>query len=374
MADPTSADYAIHDPSRLLSPSLVVFLPILRRNLEAMVRLAGSPDRLRPHVKTHKMPALVRMTESYGIRKHKCATIAEAEMLARTGAIDVLLAYPLVGPNLDRFVRLCATYRETVFRVTVDDLAAGEALSRRLAAQGIRVPALVDLDVGMIRTGVDPAQAFELYIGLSRLPNLTVEGIHAYDGHAHEPDPAARSRRVRVVHELTLELRNQVVRSGLPVDRIVLGGTPTFPMHAALNEPGVELSPGTCILHDVGYGARHADLPFMLAAGVLTRVVSRPRPGMLCLDVGHKAIAADPPAGARMVLPAIPDAKFGRQNEEHLVVETQRSDEFPLGAELIAIPSHICPTCALHRTAYVIDGGVLVDEWEVAARDRVIGI
>jgi D-serine deaminase-like pyridoxal phosphate-dependent protein len=152
----------------------------------------------------------------------------------------------------------------------------------------------------------------------------------------------------------------------------VLGGTPTFPIHAALDVPGVECSPGTVTLHDVGYATSYPDLPFVPAALILTRVVSHPRPGRLCLDLGHKAVAADPP-GARLTLLGVADATLGSQNEEHLVVDTPHAADYPPGTPLLAIPMHICPTCALHRRAYVIENGALVDEWEVSARDRMIG-
>ncbi len=154
---------------------------------------------------------------------------------------------------------------------------------------------------------------------------------------------------------------------------MVLGGTPTFPVHAAIEAPGVECSPGTCVLHDAGYASRFPDLPFTPAAVLLTRVVSHPRPGRLCLDLGHKAVAADPP-GDRLALLDIPDATLGGQSEEHLVVDTPHAGRFPPGTPALAIPTHICPTCALHRRAYVIEGGAVVGEWEVSARDRVLGI
>jgi D-serine deaminase-like pyridoxal phosphate-dependent protein len=152
-----------------------------------------------------------------------------------------------------------------------------------------------------------------------------------------------------------------------------MGGTPTFPVHAALDVPNVECAPGTCILHDIGYATRYPDLPFEPAALLLGRVISLPRPGRLCLDLGHKAVAADP-VGARLVLPGLPHATIGGQSEEHLVVETPDADRYPPGTPVLALPTHICPTCALHRRAYIIEGGALVDEWEVSARDRSIGI
>src|SRR5437899_6041239 len=108
--------YALPDTSELLSPGLLIFRGLVRQNLQDMIALARGPDRLRPHVKTHKMAEIVRMAESLGIRKHKCSTIAEAEMAAAAGATDVLLAYPLVGPNVKRFAHLMRGYRATTFR------------------------------------------------------------------------------------------------------------------------------------------------------------------------------------------------------------------------------------------------------------------
>jgi D-serine deaminase-like pyridoxal phosphate-dependent protein len=107
---------------------------------------------------------------------------------------------------------------------------------------------------------------------------------------------------------------------------------------------------------------------------VFTRVVSRPTPNRVTLDVGTKAIASDPPMGQRAVLPAIPDGVQVLHNEEHLVVETPDAGKWTVGDWLLAIPRHVCPTSALHRTVYVIDNGQQVDEWEVTSRDRKLTI
>jgi D-serine deaminase-like pyridoxal phosphate-dependent protein len=366
--------YRLNDPSALLSPSLLIFRPLVRHNLEAMVGMARGAERVRAHVKTHKMPALVQLTESYGIHKHKAATIAEAEMIAANGGTDVLLAYPLVGPNLGRFTQLVQKYPATAFRAVVDHPQGACALSEASTGLDRPVSVLVDLDVGMGRTGIEPGPAAEkLYALTASLPHLQVDGLHAYDGHLKITELDARRAAVREVWRQVFTLRDQIFQRNLAVPRIVLGGTPTFPLHTMLNDPGVECSPGTTTLYDAGYAAALPDLPFQPAAVLLTRVVSRPRPGRLCLDLGHKAVAADPP-GARLTLLGVPEAKLGGQSEEHLVVDTPEADAFPPGTPLLAIPTHICPTCALHRWAYVIEDGAVVDKWEVAARDRVIGI
>jgi len=366
--------YAIDDPFDLLSPSLLIFRDLVRKNVGDMITMARSPDRLRPHVKTHKMAAIVRMAAELGISKHKCVTIAEAEMVAASGGTDVLLAYPLVGPNLLRWSRLIRAYPGTTFRAIVDHPDSARALSEAVQELDRPVPVLVDLEVGMGRTGIEPGEAAAaLYVLIARLPNLEADGLHAYDGHINETDVEARRKSVRAVQEVTLTLRDRLLRQGLPVPRMVLGGTPSFPVHAGLDVPGVECSPGTIVLHDHGYATRFPDLPFTPAALLLTRVVSRPRPGRICLDLGHKAVAADP-VGPRVHLVDVPEARIVGHSEEHLVVDTPTADRYPVGTCVLAIPTHICPTSALHRRTYVIAGGRLVNEWEVSARDRMIRV
>jgi D-serine deaminase-like pyridoxal phosphate-dependent protein len=320
------------------------------------------------------MSEIVKLEGSLGIRKHKCATIAEAEMIARAGGRDVLIAYPLVGPNVARLVALVDRYPETEFRATVESPEAARLLSEAMSAVPRRpLPVLVDLDIGMGRTGIDPDSAFELYRLVNRLPGLAADGLHAYDGQIREFDPDDRRLAARPGVESVIRLRDRLLAQGLAVPRLVLGGTPTFPVHASLDEPGVELSAGTCPLHDEGYATKFPDLPFTPAAMVLTRVVSGPRDGRITLDLGHKAVAADP-KGDRLRLIGIPGATLGAQSEEHLVVETPSAGDFPAGTALLAIPMHVCPTVALHRWAYVVEGGEVVDRWDVAARDRVIGV
>ncbi|MGE3818258.1 MAG: D-TA family PLP-dependent enzyme [Isosphaeraceae bacterium] len=367
--DPWSA---ITRQSQFLSPSLVIDRGLVRKNLEAMVAMAGGPDRLRPHVKTHKMPAIVKMTEALGVHKHKVATIAEAEMVAAAGGRDVLFAFPVVGPTVDRLRTLIEKFPETTFRAVVDDPDATRALSQGMAGTARAIPVLVDIEIGMGRTGIDPGDpAFELYRLVDQLPNLVVDGIHAYDGHIQDSDLDQRIAHAREGTERTLALRDRLLAAGFDVPRLVMGGTPTFPVHARLEVPGVECSPGTCTLQDDGYSRKLPDLPFTPAAVLFSRVISRPRPGRITLDLGHKAVAADP-AGPRVRLLDVPDPKYVVHSEEHLVVETPGADQYPPGTVVLAIPTHICPTCALHRRVYVVENGVPVDEWEVAARDRVL--
>jgi D-serine deaminase-like pyridoxal phosphate-dependent protein len=360
--------YRISNTADIVSPGLVLYKELIDSNLNRMLEIAGGPARLRPHVKTHKMREIVQMQMGAGISKFKCATIAEAEMVASCGARDVLIAYQMVGPNRQRLARLVTRFPETVFRVLVDHPAAARDLAGSMEAVGKTVSVLLDIDVGQHRTGVAIGdEAVSIYELLDRLPGVRPGGLHVYDGHNHQENPEERAAAVESQYAGVREFQQMLQRKGLPVERIVCGGTPTFPIYARI--PEVELSPGTCVLHDNGYGKRFPEMGFQWAALLLTRVVSRPLPDRMCLDLGYKAVASDP-KGDRLMLLDLPDAKFLLQNEEHLLVETPEAVRFQPGDELLACPTHICPTCALHKEAYVVERGRVVGRWKVAARDR----
>jgi D-serine deaminase-like pyridoxal phosphate-dependent protein len=366
--------YSVRDTSSVYSPALLFYKDLIRRNIAEAVRVAGTPSRLRPHVKTHKTPEIVRLCLEAGIEKHKCATLAEAEMLAACGAPDIFVAYPLVGPNCGRLARLARAFPATRFAVTCDHTASAEALSRAMAAEDQTVDVLLELDVGHHRTGLALGPgAIAVYEQIGRLPGLRPGGIHAYDGHNNQESRTDREAAARALLDPVLSFRARLQEKGLPVPRLIVGGTPTFPVYASLDIPGLECSPGTLILHDHGYSTRFADLAgFTPAALLLTRVVSRPTPSRVTFDVGTKAVATDPPAGKRLALIDVPEHEPVLHNEEHFTIDTAAADRFPPGTEVFAIPTHVCPTVALYRRAYVVEAGRVTDTWEVVGRDRVL--
>lgn len=351
------------------SPALLVYPERVEANVRRMVAIAGDPARLRPHVKTHKMPELARMQLRHGITRFKCATIAEAEMLAGIGAPDVLLAYPCVGPTVLRLVSLIQTFPDTRFRTLADDpdalRALSDAASRWLPERPVDV--LIDLDTGMGRSGIAPDRADDLYRLLASLPGLVPGGLHAYDGHLYDPDADLRARRVADSYAPVQRLKARLEAAGLPVPRVVASGTPTFGVHAARGD--VECGPGTSVFSDGGYELRCPELGFVPAALVLTRVVSRPGDDRLCLDLGHKGIAAENPH-PRVRLFGLDDAEAVGHSEEHLVLQTPRAREIPVGTAFYGLPWHICPTVALYDEAAMVENGHVARYSPVVARSR----
>lgn len=367
--------YRIADTSNVISPALVIFREVLEENLRKMIAVAGGPERLRPHCKTHKMPRVVELELAAGINKHKAATFAEAEMLALAGAKDVLLAYNLVGPNIRRAVAFRRQFPHVALRVTADHPRPLSELGAAMKAAGQEIDVLLDVDTGQHRTGVPVSlEAEELYQRIAETPGVTTGGLHVYDGQNHQTSRDDRRQAVDSCWEPVLEFRERLLERGLPVPRIVAGGTGSFPIFAEKELPGLELSPGTCVFHDAGYGDTFPDLDFAPAALLLTRVISRPAPDRLTLDLGYKAVAGDQPAGRRVRFPDLPTAKEVLHNEEHLVLETPDAARYTPGDELLAIPRHVCPTSALHKEAYVVADGAVIDSWQVTARDRKLTV
>ena len=370
-----STPYIIRDTTSIMTPALVVFPDMVSANIAQMLEIAGDAQRLRPHCKTHKMGAVVRMQLEQGITKHKAATFAEAEMLAENGVPDICLAYNLVGANIPRAVQFLNSYPNVALSVTADHAGPIHDLGQAMQAAGQSIGVLLDLDTGQHRTGIEVGEAaLALYGQLHETAGLEPYGFHVYDGHQHQEDLNERRTAIHHEWEKVQEFRQQVESRGWSVPRIVAGGTGSFPVYAALDDPGIECSPGTCVFNDIGYGEMFRDLEFAPAAVLLTRVVSRPTADRMTLDLGYKAVASDPPAGNRLRFPDVPDAQEVLQNEEHLVLSTPQAENYQPGDELIAIPRHICPTSALHKQAWVVRDGEIVDRWDVTARDRWLTI
>ena len=367
--------YRVADTHEIITPALLVFREQLDANIEHMLQVAGGPERLRPHCKTHKMPQVAKLELARGIRKHKCATFAEAEMLAGAGVEDMFLAYNLVGPNIGRAVEFLKKFPKAGLKVQADHPLPVVQLGDAMAKAGLTIEVLVDLDVGQHRTGVEPGpKALELYRQIANTPGLKPGGLHVYDGHQHQTNVEERKAAVYKEWAKVLALRTTLREAGLPLPRIVCGGTGSFPIYAAMTEPEIEFSPGTCVFNDSGYSERFPDLCFPPATALLTRVVSRPAPNRITLDLGYKAVASDPPVGKRLTFPDLPDAEQVLQNEEHLVLQTSQAERFAPGDELMAFPTHICPSTAMHKQVFVIENGQLVDRWDVTARDRWITV
>src|SRR5437764_5481387 len=148
--------YVIDDIDQIDSPALVIYLDRVKENIALLIKMIGDVNRLRPHVKTHKTKEASLLLLEAGITKYKCATIAQAEMLARINAPNVLLAYQPVGPKVQRLINLIKNYPHTEFSCLIDDLSAARYIAAKAQEESVDIPVYIDLNIGMNRTGVAP--------------------------------------------------------------------------------------------------------------------------------------------------------------------------------------------------------------------------
>jgi len=366
--------WQVADEKKLDTPVLLIYPERVKQNIAACIAMLGNDtSRLRPHVKTSKSENTIRLLLETGVQKFKCATIAEAELLAICKAPDVLLAYQPVGIKIERLLQLIQQYPGTQFSCLVDNSSSAEQLSQAAAAHTITIDVYIDLNAGMNRTGIVPGdEAFELYSYASSLPGIDVKGLHAYDGHISNPDPVIRKAEVDAAFAPVFALVAQLTAAGLPQPVIIAGGSPSFPFHAA--DTRVECSPGTFVYWDQGYATQLKDQPFVPAALVAVTVVSFPAPGKVCIDLGHKAIAAESELIKRAFFLNAPLLKINGHSEEHMILEGSDHYDLKIGDILYALPWHICPTVALYDAAIAVVDHQLTDKWITGARTRHITI
>jgi D-serine deaminase-like pyridoxal phosphate-dependent protein len=384
--------FTIDNIDQLDSPALVIYPDRVKENIRLVVEMVGGQTAsLRPHIKTHKSPDVTRLMLEAGIHKFKCATIAEAEMLALCGAEDVLLAYQPVGPKLHRFVSLLRKYPATKFSCLIDNPVAAREMDAVFSEAHCRVPVFIDLNLGMNRTGILPGEAaIRLYKEASQARGIIPVGLHAYDGHIRDTDFEQRKQTCDAAFATVTALAAALTDGtpalssslGIPpasgpnqagaAPIIVAGGSPTFSIHC--KREGIECSPGTFIYWDRGYSVSCPEQAFSPAALVITRVVSLPDPTKLCLDLGHKSIAAENELSRRVFFLNAPELQPLGQSEEHLVVDAGPGHSYQVGDVLYGLPIHICPTVALYERAYTIEKGRVSGEWRNTARDKKISL
>jgi D-serine deaminase-like pyridoxal phosphate-dependent protein len=364
--------FEISNIGQIDTPALAIYPDRIIENIRILKTFVPDTNRLRPHIKTNKSPDVAKLMLEAGINKFKCATIAEAEMLANVGAKDVLLAYQPTGPKIERLAGLIRKYPSTIFSCLVDNFGTAGSISKIFSQENISIQVWIDLNVGMNRTGIKPEVAFELAKHISALSGIKLTGLHAYDGHLRDSDLSVRTEKCDAGF-IAVEVLQQKIKSELKADlKIVAGGTPTFPIHA--KRENVECSPGTFIFWDSGSSSTLKEQPFLYAALVLTRVVSKPAENILCLDLGHKSIASENPLPYRVLFLNAPELEAVGHSEEHLVVKTNQWERYKVGDALYGVPFHICPTVALHDFGWAVENGKASEQWSIAARKRKINL
>src|SRR5437588_12012427 len=365
--------YRVAGLENVLTPALVVYPEMILTNIARTLRLLdGDADRWRVHIKTAKLEYALRMLVERGIRNLKCATTLELLTACRSGARDVLVAYPMVGANARRVREIAEEFPA----VRISALAENEEQVRQW--RGSRVGVFLDINPGMDRTGIEPTHC-DMVVQLARaIAGLGLEfrGLHYYDGHLGGLEMSERVAGAHAGYERLLKIENALERGGVRVPEVITAGTPTFPCSLAFQgfRDGSFLhrvSPGTVVYCDAtSLSQLPSEYGYRPAVLVLTRVVSRPRAGIVTCDAGHKAVSADAGVPTCVVVghseltPLAP-------SEEHLPMALQGSAAGPqVGEALYLLPRHVCPTVNNFDCALLVRDGEVQAVEKVSARGR----
>lgn len=353
------------------TPALVLDLDAFEANLDHMAALlAPTGAKLRAHAKTHKSPVIAKLQMARGAVGQCVQKVAEAEILAWGGVPDILVSNEVVGAG--KLARLVALSRIAQIAVCVDDATHIAAAETAAEAARIRLPVLVEIDVGAARCGVAPGpEAVSLAQRVASSRHLHFAGLQAYHGSAqHKRSPEERRSAIDHATEGTRRTVEQLRQQGLECPIVGGAGTGTFALEAG---SGVftEIQAGSYAFMDADYArnldeAGHPVRIFRHSLFILATVMSATRPGLAVLDAGHKAVAVD--SGLPLVWDR-PGVRYVSASDEHGKLEISSEAEAPkLGEKLRLIPGHCDPTVDRYDWYVGVRGGRVECIWPVAAR------
>lgn len=366
--------YEVKNVDKIDSPALLVYPDRIQHNIDCMIaNVGGNPKRLSPHVKTHKMAEVIKMQLEKGIERFKCATISEMEMTLAAGAKNVVIAYQMTGPKVERLLKLVQKFPNAILSSLVDDIDCAKQLAKTFSAVNLIANVYLDVDNGMHRTGFPLNEdTFGFIKKLTTLKGLNFKGLHIYDGQFRVNDFDQRKKESDLAFRPVYGLVDRIKTELNLEPEIINGGSPSF-SPAALRS-NVYCSPGTVLLWDAGYAKMVPELDIKWAAILMTRVISKPTEGIICLDLGHKAVGSENPIDKRIHFLNLENYEPKGHSEEHLIIKVKDWDSINVGDVFYGVPYHVCPSVALHEEAHVIEEQEWTKNWEVVARKRKITV
>jgi D-serine deaminase-like pyridoxal phosphate-dependent protein len=346
------------------TPAVLIDLGLVRNNIDAFQAYADAHGiKVRPHIKTHKLPAIADLQLDAGAVGITCQKVSEAEaMVAGSDRIkDVLITYNILGA--EKLARLAALSDKVTLSVVADSAAVVDGLSRAFTAVNKSLTVLVECNTGADRCGVaTPEAAAELARHIVEAPGLTFGGLMTFPpvgGHLAVQSFMSRAKAF-------------LEAAGIAVPVITSGGTPSM-MEAGLAPIATEYRPGTYVYNDRSLVARGACGWEDCALTVLATVVSVPAANRAIIDAGSKTLTSDlfGMTGYGHVL-GRPDIAIDQLSEEHGRLVTEGPIGLSVGDRLRIVPNHACVVTNMVDAIHIVEGDAVTEIWPVAARGKIV--
>jgi D-serine deaminase-like pyridoxal phosphate-dependent protein len=344
----------IHD---LDTPSLIVDLDVMEANLAGLQNYCDHHGiGLRPHIKTHKIPALAQKQLDLGAVGIACQKLAEAEVMADAGLLDIMIPYNIVGQR--KLERLAALARRAQITVSVDSIDVAQPIAEYLHQQGLTVKAVIELTSELNRCGVTTVEAaLDLAREIDRSRGLLFQGIMVY--------PSSLQSMPLVTETLAV-----LQAARLSVEMVSGGSSPTaYRSHEFLGL--TEIRAGTYIFNDCTYLRKEICRLEQCALKVITTVISTPTADRVIIDGGMKTFSSD--MGLPMgYIVEYPEAHIYQMSEEHGFIDVSQCSRKPkIGERITVIPNHACGTINMHDMLVGLRGEAIEAQWEIAARGKI---
>lgn len=364
--------------TELDTPSLLINKDILTENLKRMQEYADKQNvKLRPHTKTHKMPAIAKMQVELGAHGIAVAKTGEAEVMQANGIQDIFIANEVVGKcKLNRIADL-----DQVCRISfgIDSVYEIQEAEEVFGSRNQTAKVLIEVEVGEQRCGVDTDEdCLVLLNELKKCNHVKLIGFFGHDGNSYNVADLHACEEISSGAQKKLVHFAEFARSeGFEISVVSYGSTPPLVHQVKIEEGITEIRPGTYALMDVSQGNAQGTLS-MCAASVLASVLSKPTPERVILDVGAKGITMQERtvgiccSNGKGLIKGFPDVNIQRIFDEHAIINNAAfHDKVNVGDKVEIIPVHICPVCNLYNSAVLTSNGEVIDTLEIACRGKL---
>lgn len=358
------------------TPALLLDYDLTLSNIRHIQQMANKRGvKLRPHIKTHKMPFFAKIQCKEGATGIACAKVGEAEVMAKNGIKDIFIANEIVGEL--KYERIKKLNKKINISIGVDNKFQIDQIDKVFKNEEKPLKVLIEYEVGENRSGIITDEQLVDLVKYIRTKNtVSLIGIFSHEGNTYKSETLTKAKEeAELSYKRTIRAANIIKDNGVDISVISVGATPSF-MAGAFVEGITEYRIGTYIFFDLGQANAINNFSYC-SATILTSVISKPNEERIVLDAGAKGLVAQNRKGGICstggfgVVKGYNNVLINGLFDEHgLIINKKFSKNVNVGDKLEIIPSHICPTVNLYDFAYLISNDKIIDKINIEARGK----